>query len=510
MPRRDLLLAAVPVVPVAVAVLAEGGYSDGPRTAFGAVALAAAGVALAVAPRGSGAGLAREPLVLVLLALAALGALSALWTLGPVDRTLRWALVTAGYAGVAVAAGVAASRPRGAQALAVALAALAIVAGAIGLGAAVLFEVPFAERIAGVWRPGGPFEYPPALALLELSALPVLLAGMVGRSRALAGVAAAGIALAGGVLALAASRVALALAVAVAGIAIARTPRRAPVAAAIALCAGAGAALSLAAGGAVRAGAAVEPGRAVAHVAIAVGAAAIWLTMRSLWRPAPAASSPPPPPLSAAAPAPSPGGPPPVTPSPARRGPATAAATAVAILLAAAAAGSLAFGLAPGRGGGPATGFLHGRADTWRAAAETFADRPAIGTGADAFLAGSARHQGGQTILFAHDLPLELAAELGIAGALLALALYGAAARLVRRARGTVPDAAWLFGPAVAAFLLASLVDWPWHLAGAGATWALAAGALTGTLCGAAKVPSGARGQDVPGMRTEPNVKETN
>jgi hypothetical protein len=36
---------------------------------------------------------------------------------------------------------------------------------------------------------------------------------------------------------------------------------------------------------------------------------------------------------------------------------------------------------------------------------------------------------------------------------------------------------AWLVAPAVAAFLLANLVDWPWHLAGLGAVWAAALGA---------------------------------
>ncbi|MEA2479332.1 MAG: hypothetical protein QOJ07_1254, partial [Thermoleophilaceae bacterium] len=104
-------------------------------------------------------------------------------------------------------------------------------------------------------------------------------------------------------------------------------------------------------------------------------------------------------------------------------------------------------------------------------------DRPLAGTGADAFLAGSARHQNGATVLFAHDLPLELAAELGIAGLVLCAALYAAACRSLWRARRAV--AGWLLGPAAAAFLVSSLVDWPWHLAGAGAVWALAIGGIS-------------------------------
>jgi O-antigen ligase len=142
-------------------------------------------------------------------------------------------------------------------------------------------------------------------------------------------------------------------------------------------------------------------------------------------------------------------------------------------------AGSLAFGT-----GGD---YLHGRASTWRAAVETFADRPLAGAGADAFLAGSIRHQDGDTVVFAHDLPLELAAELGAAGFALAIALYAATAALIWRARAT--RAASLLGPAAAAFLAASLLDWPWHLAGSGAIFALSIGALAGAQPRARKFP---------------------
>jgi hypothetical protein len=38
--------------------------------------------------------------------------------------------------------------------------------------------------------------------------------------------------------------------------------------------------------------------------------------------------------------------------------------------------------------------------------------------------------------------------------------------------------AAWLLAPAVAAFPLANLLDWPWALTGAGVLWALAVGGL--------------------------------
>ena len=153
-----------------------------------------------------------------------------------------------------------------------------------------------------------------------------------------------------------------------------------------------------------------------------------------------------------------------------RRRALTAAIVVVALLV-----GAVAFGSAAGRGLGAHSDLLHGRTGVWRAAVETWADRPLAGTGADAFLAGSVVHQRGETIVFAHSLPLELAAELGVAGFALAIALYVLTIRAVWRARGS--PAARLVAPGALVFLVASLVDWPWHLAGAGAVWALCVGA---------------------------------
>ncbi len=64
----------------------------------------------------------------------------------------------------------------------------------------------------------------------------------------------------------------------------------------------------------------------------------------------------------------------------------------------------------------------------------------------------------------------------GVLGLVLGIGLYAGAADALWRARAS--PALWLLGPAVAAFLVANLVDWPWHLAGLGAAWALAAGGL--------------------------------
>ena len=368
-------------------VFADGGYDAAPRVAFGVAALAAAVVVLAVTRER-----ALPAVAAVLLALAALGALSALWTIGPVDRTLRWALVTAGFAALVIAAAVVGRRRGGGETLAIGIGLIAAVSAVIGLVATATQTFPLALDIAGAWRPAGTFEYPPALAALQVAALPIFIAGLRRPSTAVKLAAGAAMAAAVAVLVLAASRISLALALVIGGLALAqRAPRLRP----------------------------------------------------------------------------------------------AAAVTALAL---AALAGSMAFGAAPNRGEGPAAGFLHGRTDTWGAALETFADRPLLGTGADAFLAGSARHQDGQTIRFAHNLPLELMVELGIAGLLLALALYATTARTLWATRRSV-RMVWLLGPAAAVFPVTSLVDWQWHLAGAGAVWALAIGGLAGAVLSAGKTP---------------------
>jgi O-antigen ligase len=122
-----------------------------------------------------------------------------------------------------------------------------------------------------------------------------------------------------------------------------------------------------------------------------------------------------------------------------------------------------------------AGGFWHGRLHTWQAAIETFADRPIAGSGSDSFLAASILHQRFFPVRFAHDLPLELAAELGVIGFVLAVGLYATCGLALWRSRTRARF--WLLGPAAVAFLIANLLDWPWHLAGSGAVWAAAFGA---------------------------------
>ena len=441
--RRGALLAAV-VVPV----LTRGGYPPASRVLF--VCLAAVALLAAVAEDSVAARrIAREPVVVLLAALAALGAVSALWSIVPVAETLRWAAVAFAYAAVAVAAGVEVSRARSPWPLAVGLAALAAVVGAIGLYAVATFTEPFADRIAGTWRAGGTLEYPPALGLLQVSALPVLLVGMTRGARLPVNVAAAAAAaVAGAALALTASRAQAFLAACLLGAAVvwprqtlgAPRPRVAAACGLVAIAALAGAVLCD--GEATRQTASAE-WRALGLLALVLVCAATWgVACRSCGRRL-------------------------------DRMPALGLALlAVAVLAVLALAWP---------GGHASTDFTHGRIDLWEDGLRAAWERPLLGTGADSFFAATERYQDDAArARFAHDLPLEVLVELGLLGLLLTLALYAAAVRTAWTTRRT--SAGWLLAPAVLAFMATNLIDWPWHLAGSGAVWAATFGGLLAVL----------------------------
>jgi O-antigen ligase len=126
----------------------------------------------------------------------------------------------------------------------------------------------------------------------------------------------------------------------------------------------------------------------------------------------------------------------------------------------------------------------HGRVGIWRAALHTAQERPVQGYGAGTFLAATRARQLEERPVptrFAHDLGLQEWVEVGIGGLLAVLAWYLAVGwTLATEAdpRRGVNAAAWLLAPAVAAFPLANLLDWPWALLGAGAVWAVATGGL--------------------------------
>jgi O-antigen ligase len=364
-----------------------------------------------------------------------------------------------------------APRPRAIEGAAALIAVLAVAMGVIGLVAAAVTDEPLSHRTAGLWRPASTFQYSPALALLIVSALPPLLTAMCRARRwwAVLGAGAGG-AVAGATLALAESRTQLAFAVLVAAAALVwpqrlvRAPRGA-VAAALAVMAAAGLGAYAVNGGYVPITPAPDgTARLLALLGVLAAGTLAWLLVSAaLRRGAPAAA------LAALLLA---------------VGGAAVIAKPPAKLISAGIVGHTERPKRPLRPAEPRTNhairdrLLHGRVHLWGEAIETFADRPLQGGGADSYWFASAEHQGTRTVFYAHSLPLELAAELGIAGLLLSIGLYAASGRALWRRR-TGP-ARWLLGPAATAFLAANLVDWPWHLAGAGAVWALALGAIVG------------------------------
>ena len=402
-----IVTAAILLMTVAVTMLEGGGFDASSQSVFVALAgvalLAAMGLDSQMVVRA-----VRSPLALTLTALAILSVASAAWTVAEPTEALRSGLVIGGYAAVFVAATTLARRT-GPWPFAVAIAILALVEGIIGLNAVATHTLPDAERIAGAWRPGGTFEYPPALAILQVGALPVL-CGLLGRrSRLLAVGAGAALTLAGAVLALSQSRLAIALAAVLLATLVLRRRARRPARMAV-----------------------------VATIALVVAGALLAPTI-----------------LGAHA-------------GPAARGRGVAAAPTASRRLAA----------RPGHGITRNSDWLHGRGHEWGAALQTWLDRPLLGAGAGAYYTASAPHQGSASSRYAHDLPLELAAELGILGLLLSIALYASTAWSISRALHT--PALWLLAPMAIAFLASNLLDWTWHLAGLGALWAAASGALNG------------------------------
>jgi hypothetical protein len=455
--RRVPILTVAVSLAVALAVLARGGYTAPARALFVVAAGAALFAALARDERDA-VRAARELPVVALAAIGALALFSALWTVGEPADALRWGMVVLGYAALAVAGSVLA-RDAGAARPAAIIAGAAALAGAVGLVAVAIHEKPYALLIEGLWRPGGTFEYPPALALLQVSALPALLRWMTAERASVALPAAAFAAQAVALVALAASRLELALAAALLAAVVAApgptlgiTRRRA--ATAVALLLAAGAAAHLIAGGEISAGQdeGGDLARLLGLLAVMAATALAWQGARQ---------------MEAGRPTPDGG---------ARPWRFYAAGALAGFVVVAGAAGLAASAEEPQRAGGDATGLTHGRIDLWGDAAGTALDRPLGGAGAEAFLDASREHQDGRPVRYAHSLPLELWAELGPLGLALVLLLYGSAAWAVWRARGS--EAGWLLGPAVLAFLAANLVDWPWHLAGAGAVWALALGGV--------------------------------
>ncbi len=392
----------------------------------------------------------RSPVTIVLATLGGFVALSALWTIGPPDSAIRWGLVILAYASLAGATGALVARC-GLIPIAAGIALLAAVEAALGLGAAALRVEPMAAVVSGSWRPGGTLEYAAALGNLQVCALPVALWAVTSERRVVAWFGALALALAGATLGTVDSRFDLALAAAVL-VALAvfvdhRRRSRGAVVAAVVLIAASAVAGALVIGGRVVAGAAGGGGARLGAIAL------VCFVLATAW------------PLIRAA----------ASKATARRAAISASVCVVGAGALWVAAGYTSTLLAAGTGG-----LGHGRISYWRAAVEGWERRPVLGSGAETFYIATSHFQSANDLtLFAHDLPLELATELGVVGFALGLCMYAAAARDLRIAI-RAPDAS-LLAPTVVCFLLANLIDWPWHLAGFGALWATATGALSAT-----------------------------
>ena len=456
--RSPPALALSACLTLALAVPAADGAGYAPRAQAIVIALAGAALLAAVSldERRVLSDLVRGPIVL-LAGFGLLSMISAAWTLGQPADSLRWGLVVLSYAALALAGAALARERHGILLIAGAVAGLALVEAVIGLSAAALRELPNAERIAGSWHPGGTFQYSSALALLQVMALPVLLSTMTTGGRAAASVAALGCALALGTVLLAESRIELAMAAAVGGSTLlspARTTRapRAVTIAGLMVTGGAGFLIARIVGGHTTASASAGgTGRLVSVAAIALAAGLCWPALRGVSRGV-------------------------AVPSLPGRGRATTTLAVGAVLCAIALTVVAGQSLAHGRGVEPYGGILHGRGKTWHAALDAFAHRPLLGGGSDTFLTASIAYQGSAPVRYAHDLPLEAAAELGALGGLLVIGLYLACGAAAWRARND--PRAWLVAPGMIAFLVANLVDWEWHLPLSAATWALSLGAV--------------------------------
>jgi O-Antigen ligase len=451
-----LLLALLILGAVGVAVADGGGFDPTPQWAFSGIAAAAAAIAVLWKPTRAWL-LVRSAPIVVLLAIGMVCALSAAWTIDGVSTALQAGALAAGYGCLALATAVLA---RPAVDVAAAVSAIATATAVSGLVSVALLSSQEAERISHAWQAEGPFGYSHALALLQVGALPFLLRGMV-RGRLAAGTAATACAVLGiGAIVLSADRLEVALAALVVLFAVV-FPRQTvggrtrDAACAAALLAAAGFGIHLALGGRTPPTTSGEAGRLLLLLVIIGASATAWGLYRDIARdrrePVEAPSVP-------------------------RWAVVLIAALAVSIALLAGVLSASPLGNRTAAHGS----FTHGRVELFRASWDSFLDRPGQGYGAgpsaflDATIVRQAERQ--RVTIFAHSLPLELAVYAGVAGLLLGIALYVAVALRLWRVR--FAPALWLLGPMAAAFLISNLVDWTWHLAGAGAVFALALGGL--------------------------------
>jgi energy-converting hydrogenase Eha subunit A len=394
----------------------------------------------------------RAPAVRVLAALAGLSVLSVAWTIVSPDDSLRMGLVVCGYAACALSAGVLARRG-GWQLIALGVGLVAAIEAVDGMAAAATHSLPDAARLVLVWRPGGTYQYQPAVALLEAGALAVFWWAIKRPGWPLQAFGAFGAVLAGALLGVSADRLGAGLAIVILlglGWQEWRSERSVGGLLAAVFCAGVGAVVSLS-----------ELDHAVRRHAHGPGWDAIWVILAVALATAVVV---------------------PLVRRSSQRLTGWARRVGVAASVIALSVAVIARLLA-GVGAKHhiylrSAGFFHGRLQEWHAAIETWFAHPLLGTGAGSYGAASFSHQSVAVSLYAHNLILETAAELGIPGLICALSLYVALVWQLVRGRGN--DVRWVLGPLVAAFMVSNLLDWTWHLAALGAVWAICLGVVSG------------------------------
>lgn len=454
-PRATGLIPATLLIALVASSINRGAYTaPGQR-----ILLLLAGVALLLTVAALPAALARAlrtRAAVVLLLLAILSAVSASWTIGTPGDAIRWSLVILVYA-VLVVIGAALALTAGARPIAIVIGLFAVIQVLIGDVALVFQTRPLAVLVLGSWRPGGTFEYPPALAILAVCGLPGMLLAASSERRALAIGGGLALSATGVVFGCVDSRTPVVLA-AIVLIALAKRADRAvlrdgvaPAASMVLIAVGA---ISAAAFGAHASHRTSGGGgaRLLTLVLLLVVISRLWPWFLDRVRTLPR-----------------------------RR-----VAWTLGVIVLAGAVLWLGVGhkstLTGTRGG-----VDHARANYWRSAYRAWHQRPLLGSGAETFYLAAERYQpANEHTLFAHNLPLEAAAELGVGGLVLSLLLYGVVLRDVRRwwRRDRIPidNELWLVAPAAACFLLENLVDWSWHLASVGGAWALATGGLAALL----------------------------
>jgi tetratricopeptide (TPR) repeat protein/nicotinamide riboside transporter PnuC len=128
------------------------------------------------------------------------------------------------------------------------------------------------------------------------------------------------------------------------------------------------------------------------------------------------------------------------------------------------------------------------RHEYWRVAVDSFEEEPLAGHGAGTyrFAWDKLRHID-LPVLNAHSLYLQAFAELGLIGGLLVLALVGTLLwtgfAAWRAARGPDRELLAVLLAACLAFAVGAAIDWFWEIAGIGAVFFLAAGALVAARC---------------------------